>query len=233
MIEGPGVSAEEGRKKGIGSADDPHFPLMISLREKDIVIVGGGDVALHKAALLQPYSRSITVYSEEFTDGFESLDVKRIKVSGDDVLKLIGEPFLVICATDNHSLNDRIMKHCAANGILCNNVDVVDSDVYFASMIKGGPLTVSISTNGMSPTMSRFTKETIMNALNRAFWEMLDIQSELRKELRYGIPEMSRRKEILCSVVYDPEIWLLLEQGRKEEASKLAIRKVNSLAQGK
>jgi len=206
-----------------------HFPLMISLRGKEIIVVGGGEVAYHKVSQLLPYADRITVISESFKEEFRELKVARIAASGRDILKLIEHPFLVICATDDHELNREIMEVCKGKGILCNNVDVMESDVYFGSMIKGGPLTVSISTNGMSPTMARFTRETITAALNRAFWDMVDIQSELRTRLRYSIPDMERRKEMLCSVVYDPEIWLLLEQGRKDEAAELAVRRVNSL----
>ena len=205
-----------------------HFPLLISLREKDVVVVGGGEVAYHKASLLLPYSRSITVLSEEFSEKFDSLGVKKIFASGTDIKTLIGNPFLVICATDDHSLNRELMTHCMEKKILCNNVDVLDSEVYFGSMIKEGPLTVSISTNGMSPTMTRFTRETITNALNRSFWEMLEIQTDLRAKLRHTIPEMSKRREVLNAVVYDAEIWKLLDQGRKDEALELAVRKVNS-----
>jgi len=217
---------------GDGNGSSPehegHFPLLINLAERDVVIVGGGDIAFHKAALLSPYAGSVTVYSDTFSDDFENLNVGKIKAHGNDILKAIGNPFLVICATDDHEFNDVVMKYCAEKGILCNNVDVTSSDVYFGSMIKGGPLTISISTNGMSPTMARFTKETIMNALNRSFWEMLDLQTALRSRLRHSIPEMSRRREMLCSIVYDPEIWILLDQGRKAEAARLAVRKVNS-----
>jgi precorrin-2 dehydrogenase/sirohydrochlorin ferrochelatase len=226
MMEETRNSIEDGNGRKSGNAG--HFPFLINLAGKEIVIVGGGDVAFHKAALLSPYADSITVYSETFCEDFDGLDVLKIKASGNDILKAIGNPFLVICATDDHEFNDTVMKYCAERGILCNNVDVTSSDVYFGSMIKGGPLTISISTNGMSPTMARFTKETIMNALNRSFWEMLDIQTELRSKLRHSIPEMSRRRELLCSIVYDPEIWLLLDQGRKSEAAELALRKVNS-----
>ncbi len=204
-----------------------HFPLFISLREKDIVIVGGGDVAFHKASMLCRYSPSVTVLSKEFSNEFEGLDVKRVYASGEDIMTLAGKPFLVICATDDHELNNDIMVYCRRNGILCNNVDVTDSDVYFGSLIKGGPLTISISTDGMSPTMARFTRETLTGTLNSSFWEMLGIQTELRKGLRSSIPEMAKRKEVLDAIVYDPEIWALLDQGRKEEARELASRKVN------
>ncbi|MBX8635687.1 MAG: bifunctional precorrin-2 dehydrogenase/sirohydrochlorin ferrochelatase [Thermoplasmata archaeon] len=204
-----------------------HFPLMISLRDKDIVIVGGGEVAYHKASLLRPYARSITVLSEEFSEKFNNLDVKKIVASGRDIKTLMGKPFLLICATDDHELNNDLMMHCRRNGILCNNVDVLESDVYFGSMIKSGPLTISISTNGMSPTMARFTRETLTEALDRSFWEMLGIQTELRSKLRHSIPEMRRRKEVLDSIVYDPDIWALLEGGKRKEAMELAVRKVN------
>ncbi len=213
--------------EGAAGNSHGHFPLLISLREKDIVIVGGGDVAFHKASMLCPYSASVTVLSKEFSDKFNGLDVKRVYASGEDIMMLVGKPFLVICATDDHDLNNNIMVYCRRNGILCNNVDVTDSDVYFGSLVKGGPLTISISTDGMSPTMARFTRETLTNALNSSFWEMLGIQTELRKGLRSSIPEMAKRKELLDAIVYDPDIWALLDQGRKEEARELATRKVN------
>ncbi len=215
-------AAPEKRRDG-GAA---HFPLMISMKEKNVVIIGGGEVAYHKASLLAPYSGSITVLSEEFSEKFDGLDVKKIVARGADIKALLGKPFLVICATDDNELNNEIMVHCRRNGILCNNVDVLDSDVYFGSMIKAGTLTISISTNGLSPTMARFTKETLTGALNRSFREMLGIQTELRTELRHSIQDMRKRKEALDSIVYDPEIWSLLDDGKTKQAKELAARKL-------
>ena len=52
----------------------PYFPLFVSLADRDVLIVGGGAVALRKARSLSAFGCRITAVAAAFCPGWETLN---------------------------------------------------------------------------------------------------------------------------------------------------------------
>jgi precorrin-2 dehydrogenase/sirohydrochlorin ferrochelatase len=192
------------------------IPLMIDFSGKRVVIFGGGEVGARKAAYFCEETE-VTVLSRSFSPAFNELTVRRVEMNlagiGDYELDgLIKEAFLVIAATQEKALNDRIGRYCAIRGVLFNNADGKAGDVTLPSQLKGEHYNIAISTGGESPGVARFLREHIGQSyphLDR----MIEVQNKLRTTLKQKIPDQEKRGQVLQEVLDDELVWKALEGG--------------------
>lgn len=192
------------------------IPLMIDFSGKRVVIFGGGEVGARKAAYFCEETE-VTVVSRSFSPAFNELTVRRVEMTlagiGDYELdSLIKEAFLVIAATQDTTLNDRIGRYCAIRAVLFNNADGKAGDVTLPSQLRGAHYNIAISTSGESPGISRFLREHIGQAYPNLDL-MIEVQDQLRTTLKQKIPDQERRSRILHEVLDDENIWKALEGG--------------------
>lgn len=133
-----------------------HLPIFFDIKDRHIYIIGGGRIALRKAARLMEYQPRLTVISPSFSDGFKALigNVRLIR----DIYKAeyIDDAFMIIAATDNEDVNNEISSYCKEKKILCSRVDCVGkSDFYIPGILKRGDLQIGVSTAGKSPVMTK------------------------------------------------------------------------------
>ena len=200
--------------------DKNHFlPLLIDMSDKKVVIFGSGSVGERKANLFSEYS-SVTVVSRSFSDTFFELQRKNNialmeadagKLTDDDINSIIEDAFLVIPATNDRTINERIVEISKASNILTNEVDAI-GDVTVPAVIKRGDLTISISTTGSSPAFSRFTRQQVEKIITPEFADMIRIQGEMRTYLKSEVPEQKDRKDILWDILESKEVWEGLEE---------------------
>src|SRR6202140_4322821 len=94
----------------------------LDLAGRRCVVVGGGTVGHEKAAGLVACGAAVTVVSPELDPSFASLQVdwrpRGYRRGG------LAGAFLVIAATSDHSVNERVSRDAEARGMLCNVADV-------------------------------------------------------------------------------------------------------------
>jgi precorrin-2 dehydrogenase/sirohydrochlorin ferrochelatase len=140
-----------------------YFPIAINLHGKSCLVVGGGNVALRKTTKLVESGAVVTVVSPTVLDGFKSLgvgvEVVLRKFRLEDIKK---EYALVVSATDDSNLNNDILSWCGRNNILCNSAsEHTNNGCIFPSVSTCGGITVGITTNGVSPHISKAIREDI------------------------------------------------------------------------
>lgn len=98
------------------------FPLFINLEDKNILMVGCGNVGSKRAITLSQYKGKITIVSPTITSDVKKLvENKRIKwiereFEDTDIINL--NPFLVVATTNDRKTNKSIMELAKANNIL-------------------------------------------------------------------------------------------------------------------
>lgn len=178
----------------------PHFPLFVDLRDRDVVVVGGGRVASRKVEKLLPFSPRIRVISPKATAYIEELatlgrlELIRRKLKLKDLLGA----FMVIVAVDDVKLQERVYRYCLKRGIHCNAVDSPDFCTFlFPALIVRDELVIGISTSGKAPALSAGLREYIEGLIPEDLEELLrEIES-----IRERMPKGEERQKRLIDLV--------------------------------
>lgn len=99
------------------------FPLFINMEGRNVIVIGGGSVALRKIRILIEYGADIRMISSKITDELKLLaDKKYIVWTNENLtehnLDYLAEAFLVICASDDKALNKMAADYCQMRHIL-------------------------------------------------------------------------------------------------------------------
>ncbi len=206
------------------------LPLYVDVSGKRIVVFGGGAVAERKICQILETDGTgldVEVYSLDFTARIEELMEKgeiqcfRYDLWDQNLGELIKGAFLILICTGDETLNNRILKEAAKFDALVNYRH--DGDAFMSSVVNKGGFLISISTGGKGPAMARYMKAKISALIGDKEEKMLLIQSNLRGYLKGRIEDEKRRREILNSVLNDPECWAALD-APVDAAEKIIIK---------
>ncbi len=141
-----------------------YFPIILNTN-KEVLIIGAGNVSLRKTKKLLEFTDKIKVVSSDFHSDFNNLNIKKIKMDINEEnfpTLLSGELSFVILSLDNKELNRKLCSICKKNKIMVNVVDDKElSDIIFPAVIERENLLVAISTKGECPYYSKKLKEEI------------------------------------------------------------------------
>ena len=141
------------------------LPIILDLRGRKALVVGGGRIAFRKAKALADEGAHVTVISPAFVDDFLDMPnatfVHRIFEPGDT------SGFqLVITATGNHAVDQLIYDEANSLGTWVNSADDPDRcSFYLAATHRDGNVIVAVSTEGKSPALASHLRNTIAQQL--------------------------------------------------------------------
>src|SRR5471032_91302 len=174
-----------------------NFPLFLSLRDRRVLVVGGGEAAARKTELLLQAGARVTLIAETVTGEIAQLIADgRVAWAGHgfEAEDLDGIT-LVIVATEDGPLQARV-AHAAQR--LCVPVNVVDrptlSSFIMPAIVDRGPVTVAISTGGSAPALARRLRAEIERALPAAIGRLARFAEIFRKQVRRTLKEPRARR---------------------------------------
>jgi len=164
------------------------YPIFLKPHQLNILIVGGGFVGLEKMTFLlksSPRAQVSMVSIDYIPEVLDIIQEKRFAYHQKpyDVSDLEGRD-IVIGATNDEAVNEKIYYDCKARNILVNIADNPPlCDFYMGGIVTKGNLKVAISTNGKSPTMAKRLRQFFEAVLPESIDELLDNVYEYRKYL--------------------------------------------------
>jgi len=174
------------------------------LKDKRVLIVGGGDVASGRLESVLVADALVTLVSP--SERLHSLTRQLLDVSDrityhDRLFELsdLDGVDMVLTAIDDVETSRAICAECRARRIPVNVADIPPScDFYFGSQIRNGPLQIMISTNGRSPKLANIVRRRIEKSLPEHVGEAIEKVGELRSKLRERAPgvggELGKRR---------------------------------------
>ncbi|MEQ8580585.1 MAG: bifunctional precorrin-2 dehydrogenase/sirohydrochlorin ferrochelatase [Marinoscillum sp.] len=183
------------------------FPVFLKLHQIQTVVVGGGNVGLEKveALLKNDPNAKIRIIAPQvlpalqtLAEGSEYIEILNRKVRGGD---LKGADLLIL-ATDDYSLHEKLKKKAKKLRLLTNVADTPDlCDFYLGSTVKKGDLKIGISTNGKSPTFAKRFREVLEDILPDSTPELLNQLKSIRDDLKGDFNEKVERLNEITSVL--------------------------------
>ena len=166
----------------------------------NILIVGGGTVALRKAEKLLPYGGVITAAAPELCDELREMpDIRLVNEPFDN--SMLDSADIVIAATNDRKLNRHIYDACRERKIPVNSVDCKSECTFiFPSLVKRGALSVGISTSGASPSAAIWLKERIKALLPDNMEELIEYLDRLRPYVKERIFTETERGQVFKAV---------------------------------
>lgn len=146
-----------------------YFPLFINLKEKEIIVFGGGNIATRRIKSLLPYGAKILVIAPEISEELEqlagekehlTLEYRKYRPSE------LQQPGFVLAATNDERANTIIFRECRHKGILVNVASNQEMcDFFFPGMVQQGDITIGITANGKNHKKAAEVTEKIRKML--------------------------------------------------------------------
>ncbi|MDI3478114.1 MAG: precorrin-2 dehydrogenase [Thermoanaerobacterium sp.] len=181
-----------------------YYPIMLNISNKKCLVIGGGNVAYRKILSLLEFGGIVTAIAPKFIkDIWELSKNNRIELIERKYQKNDVQNFnLVIVATNDKMLNKEISKECIDNNIPVNIVDDKELSTFITpSVIRRGDLTISISTNGKSPLLSRRIREMLENVIVDEFGSLISELSSTRDKLKSSSMSLDEKIKLYDDII--------------------------------
>ena len=186
---------EENKIKSLGGGS-----LLIAwqLKDKRVLIVGGGEIAAQRIESILHTDADISVLAPN--NGLHPrtkllIDLRKDRISYIDRSLQSAEDLgldgidMVLTALDDATLSGNIVALCRAVRIPVNAADLPDlCDFYFGAQLRDGPLQIVFSTNGNGPRMAALVRDRVQNALSGYEGEAITKVGILRGKLKERAP---------------------------------------------
>jgi uroporphyrin-III C-methyltransferase/precorrin-2 dehydrogenase/sirohydrochlorin ferrochelatase len=168
--------------------------LPILLKNQKILLIGGGNVALQKAQVLSHNEIDFTIIAKDLKKEIISTtpNVRKKEFK----LKDIKDFYIIIDATGNERVTNKLIEYKKERDILLNVVDVPElCDFYFMALTKNRPLQIAVSSNGASPTAAKFFRDECESMIPKDITAYLE---QKQKERDRGVIDINQTsKELL------------------------------------
>ena len=199
-----------------------YYPVYLNLKGRRCVIIGGGTVAEGKIERLLDSGAEIRVVSPDATPGIRQCAAdgtvrweQRHYRPGD-----LDGAFIAIAATNQREVNRQIFEEAEERGVMLNAVDDPPNCSFIApSILQRGPVTVAISTGGVSPALARRLRESLQASNDLAWADLSDVMSKARATLRQmGLLSTVDPQRWQCCI--NPELLTMAQRAGRRKRSK-------------
>ncbi|NOH70050.1 siroheme synthase [Vibrio pectenicida] len=207
-----------------------YFPLFMNLRDRPILVVGGGEVACRKVDSLVRAGARVSIVSPQIAPFLQNL----VEYNECDWIQnfyskeLLNSKYVQVWATtDNPELNHRVYDDAKAVGILVNVVDDQPyCDFITPSMITRGRIQIAISSGGASPVLVRNIREQLEAGLAFNLSILADFGLSKRSDIKQQLPSVDERRKFWEMFFSIPAV------NNASERSQLEIEYSKLLSQG-
>ena len=177
-----------------------YYPVFLDLHGKKAVVIGGGGVAERKVRTLVKAGALVKLISPDITNALEKLKkrgllihIKRHYQKGD-----LKNALIVIAGTSSVRINQKIAQDAKH---LINVIDNPSEGNFIApSLVKRGPLTIAISSEGTSPAVAKLIRKEIESIYGQEFIRYFEFLRTMRTKALNEIKDNKERKEFLKSL---------------------------------
>ena len=204
------------------------LPLFHNLRGSQVLVVGGGEIALRKSRLIAEAGAILRVVAPEIEPQLRELIAKsggQMILRGYSVSDLDG-CVLIIAATDDEPLNAQVSQDAKQR---CVPVNVVDApalcSVIFPAIVDRSPLVIAVSSGGDAPVLARLIRAKLETWIPSTYGQLAGLAARFRTQVKNLFPDVTQRRAFWEEVFQGPIADRQLA-GQGGEAERLLIAKI-------
>ena len=174
------------------------FPFFVKIDEGTCVVIGGGEIARHKASMLLKANASIRLIAPDLHPSTQTL------IDNDDRITHIRRKFqpsdiedakLVIAATDSREINGQVADIAKQHNIWVNAVDMPElGNLIFPSIVDRSPMIIAIGSGGRSPVLVRLLRARIETMIPAAYGNLSALVGQMKERVKKIFPEVDIRR---------------------------------------
>ena len=181
-----------------------YLPLFLDLHGKPCLLVGGGEVAERKLALLLRAGARVEIVAPWLGEG-----VKALVAAHDLVVHArtfepadLERHYLAVAATDDPAVNAAVFAAGLQAQTLVNSVDQPEiSSAIFPAIVDRSPVQIAISTGGGSPTLARVVRGWVEARLPPRLGALAEFIRDRRQTVKAALDTVGERQRFWERVI--------------------------------
>ena len=209
-----------------------YFPVFMDLRERLCVLIGGGEVAARKAALLLSAGARLRVVAPQLCPALAELAASAAIEHEARAFQTedLASAALVVAATNQRALNRTVSEGAIARNIPVNVVDDPElCSVIVPAIIDRSPILIAVGTGGSAPVLARLLRATIEASVPVGYGQLAALAASVRAQVQQRLPDTLARRRF-WEEVFEGEIAALSLRGQAEQAAQRLRDKLASAA---
>jgi uroporphyrin-III C-methyltransferase / precorrin-2 dehydrogenase / sirohydrochlorin ferrochelatase len=208
------------------------FPVFLDLRDRAVLVVGGGAVARRKVEALLGAGAEVRVGAPVLIPELALWVAEgRIRhIQGNFDPAWLDGVWFVVAATDDPEVNREIAVAGEARRLWVNAVDdIAHSSAQLPARIERGPLQIAISSGGGAPMLARHLRERWEAELDPALGALASLLLRHRACIRDALPDLALRRRFFSDVLAG-DIVQRLRIGRQEDAERALLDAIAAIS---
>lgn len=175
------------------------YPVMLNIRNKKAVVVGGGNVASRKIVGLVAEGSIVSVISPKINEAIYELVQQGIVhwVARTFEVADVEGAFIIIAATNSQSVNAQVASCCQPEQL----VNIVDnpkqSTFHVPAKVQRGDLVIAVSTGGASPLLAKKIRNELAEQYPTDYAEYIAFLAMARQRILAQELSPAKRKALL------------------------------------
>ena len=184
-----------------------YLPIFIAVRDKLCIVVGGGEVAARKVALLLQAGASVRVVSLQLGETLAQqlaqggLSHRAGKFEPND----LDGASIVIAATDDEAVNREVAQAAAERRILVNVVDSPElCSFVMPAIIDRSPLVLAVSSGGAAPVLARLLRARLESLIPASYGRLATLAGKFRDQVKKRFARSADRRIFWEKILQGP-----------------------------
>lgn len=200
------------------------LPVFMRIKDRPCLVVGGGDIAARKIALLQRAGAHVTVVAptlcemlmQQAKDG--QITHQDASFSSANVMDYA----LVIAATDDTAVNQQVSIAAQERGVPVNVVDQPKLCTFIMpSIVDRSPLLIAVSSSGVSPVLARLLRARLETFVPAAYGRLAALVEKFRTQVKARFKTTDERRRFWEKILQGPVAEMLF--AGQEKAAYAAL----------
>lgn len=211
-----------------------HLPIFLDVKDRLCVVVGGGEVATRKVALLLRAGARVQIVSPQLCPPLARLhtDGQIAHIAREYRNEDVATAHLVIAATNDATTNATVADDAKAQRVPVNVIDHPErGNFIMPSIIDRSPVLAAVSTGGASPVLARLIRTRLESLIPAGYGRLAELSARFREQVKQTFTRAEDRRHFWDRVLTG-SVAERVFSGHMDEAEAVLKRELASAERG-